>query len=224
MKYAILHEPVFSVLELKLKAGETVRAEAGAMICMSPSIELKAKTTGKGLFGALGAAMGGEKLFTSEYTAIEDDAELILGPAGPGDITHLFLKQETILAQSGSYLAGDASLELSSQGSFKAMIAGEGLFLQRISGTGDLWLSSYGAILQKELAPGEEYIVDTGNLVAFDGTMQYSLTKAARSLFSTFASGEGIICRFRGPGRIWIQTRNISAFAQLLFPFFPKEK
>jgi len=224
MQFTILHGPVFSVLQLKLKAGETIRAEAGAMICMSPTIELKAKPSGKGLFGALGAAMGGEKLFTSEYTAQEDGAEIVLAPAGPGDIVHLPLQGETILAQSGSYLAGDASLELSAQGSIKAMIAGEGLFLQRISGNGDLWLSSYGAMMQKELGPGEEYIVDTGNLVAFDGTMRYFLTKAAKGIFSTIASGEGFVCRFQGPGRIWIQTRNISAFAQLLFPFFPKEK
>lgn len=224
MQFEILHGPVFSVLQLKLKAGETIRAEAGAMICMSPAIELKAKTTGKGFLGALGAAMGGEKIFTSEYTAQQDGAEIVLGPAGPGDIVHLSLQGETILAQSGSYLAGDASLELSAQGSITAMIAGEGLFLQRITGSGDLWLSSYGAMMQKELAPGEEYIVDTGNIVAFDGTMRYSLTKAAKGLFSSLASGEGVVCRFQGPGRIWIQTRNISAFAQLLFPFFPREK
>jgi uncharacterized protein (TIGR00266 family) len=102
------------------------------------------------------------------------------------------------------------------------MVSGEGLFLQRISGSGDLWLSSYGAVMIKELSVGEEYVVDTGNMIAFDESVTYSINKAAKGLFSSFASGEGLVCRFRGPGRVWIQTRSLGGLAKLLMPFFPK--
>lgn len=224
MKHSIEHGPVFSVLRIVLSAGETIRAEAGAMICMSPDVELKAKTTGKGVFGAIGAMVGGESFFASEYTAITDGQEVVFGPGSPGDIIHIPVDGGTVFAQSGAYLAGSPELTLSTQGSLKALVSGEGLFLQKITGTGDLWLSSYGAVMRMDLGPGEEYVVDTGNMVAFDETVTYKITTAARSLFSSFAGGEGLVCRFRGPGRVWIQTRNISTLARLLRPFFPKPK
>lgn len=224
MKFSIEQGPVFSILRVTLGAGEPIRAEAGAMISMSPTVQLQAKTSGKGLFGALGAMVGGEGLFASEYTGTAEGSEVVFGPGGPGDIVHIPVSGSTIFAQSGAYLAGSTSLQLSTQGSFKAMISGEGLFLQKITGSGDLFLTSYGAVLVKELAAGEEYVVDTGNMVAFEESVTYSLSKAAKGLFSTLASGEGLVCRFRGPGKVWMQTRSLSALAHLLAPFFPSHK
>jgi uncharacterized protein (TIGR00266 family) len=221
MKFSIEQQPVFSVLRLILEAGEQIRAEAGAMISMSGTVELKAKASGKGVLGTLGAMMGGESLFAAEYTAGTSGDELILAPSYPGDILHLPLKNETIFAQSGAFLAGSTQLQLSSQGSLKALVSGEGLFLQKISGSGDLWLASYGAIIEKRLSAVDEYVVDTGNMVAFEASLTYSIKTASRGLFSSVASGEGLVCRFRGPGRLWIQTRSISALAQTLKPYFP---
>jgi len=221
MKFSIEQRPVFSVLRLVFEAGEQIRAEAGAMISMSGTLELKAKTSGKGVLGTLGAMMGGESLFASEYTAGTSGDELLLAPSYPGDILHLPLQGETIFAQSGAYLAGSPHLQLSTQGSLKALVSGEGLFLQKISGSGDLWLASYGAIIEKQLNAGDEYIVDTGNMVAFDASLSYTIQTASRGLFSSMASGEGLVCRFRGPGRLWLQTRSISALAQTLKPYFP---
>jgi len=224
MKFTVEQGPVFSILRVALGNGETVRAEAGAMICMSTTVQLQAKTSGKGLFGALGAMVGGEGLFASEYTGTAEGSEVVFAPGGPGDIVHLPVKGATVFAQSGAYLAGSSSLQISTQGSLKAMVSGEGLFLQKITGDGELFLTSYGAVLVKDLAAGEEYMVDTGNMVAFEGSVTYTLAKAAKGLFSTLASGEGLVCRFRGPGKVWIQTRSLGALAQLLTPFFPSHK
>lgn len=223
MNFSIEHNPTFSILRVKLGPGEVVRAEAGAMICMSPSVQLQAKTSGKGLFGAIGAMAGGEGLFASEYTATKEGDEVVFGPGGPGDIVHIPVSGKAVFAQSGAYLAGSPSLQLSTQGSLKAMISGEGLFLQKVSGSGDLFLTSYGAVIVKELDVGEEYVVDTGNMVAFEESVNYSINKAAKGLFSTLASGEGLVCRFRGPGKVWIQTRNLGVLAQLLAPYFSKK-
>jgi len=207
-----------------MERGEVLRAETGAMVAMSPGMELKAKTSGKGMLGALTAMVGGEGFFASEYCALTDGAEIILAPSGPGDIVHLALSEQTVFAQSGAYLAGSESIQLSTQGSLKALVSGEGLFLQKISGPGDVWLASYGAILIKELGPDEEYIVDTGHLVAFESSVGYKLAKASQGLFSTLASGEGLVCRFRGPGKIWMQSRNMVALARLIQPYIPKGK
>ena len=101
------------------------------------------------------------------------------------------------------------------------MVAGEGLFLQKISGSGTLFINSYGAIIQKDLDPGEKYIVDTGHIVAFEESATFQIKKAAKGIFSTLASGEGFVCEFTGPGKIWIQTRNISSFVQLMQKLLP---
>lgn len=221
MKHTIEFGPVFSIIKLQMEAGEKIKAEAGAMVSMSPSIELKTTTTGKGFFGAIGAMVGGESLFSSEFTA-NDSGELVLAPSAPGDIVHIPMNGGTILAQGGAYLAGSKDLTITAQGSFKAMFSGEGLFLSKITGQGDLFVSSYGAVYTKTLAQGELYRVDTGHIVAFDETVTYKLKKAAKGIFSSLASGEGLVGEYSGPGRIWIQTRNIRSLAQLLMPFLPK--
>lgn len=221
MKFQIANGPVFTTLAVSLERGEKIRAEAGAMVAMGPSIELQAKASGKGLLGTLAAAVGGEALFGSLFTAREAD-ELLLAPSVPGDIVHLRLNGETLLAQGGSYLAGSDDLELSTQGSLRGMIGGEGLFLSKISGTGDLFLTAYGAVIEKTLAPGESYIVDSGHIVAFEASVSYQLRTAAKGLFSTFASGEGLVAEYRGPGRLWIQTRNLKALAGILSPLLQR--
>ncbi len=221
MQYAIENGPVFTTLTIQFEQGESFKAEAGAMVSMSNTIELKAKGAGKGLFGSLKAAVGGEALFASLYTAERGPGELLLAPATPGDVIQFDLAG-TILAQGGAYLAGDPELDLSTQGSLKAMISGEGLFLSKISGNGKLFLNSYGAVYDKTLAPGEQYIVDTGHIVAFEDTVTYKLRKASKGIFSTLASGEGLVCDYTGPGKIWVQTRNLSAFGALIARLMPK--
>ena len=221
MRFEIENRPVFTTLKINLNRGESVKAEAGAMVSMSPTIQLQAKSSGKGIFGAIKSVAGGESLFASLFTAENGNGELILAPTTPGDIIQFHISGNTIMAQSGAYLAGSPDLELSTQGSFKAMVSGEGLFLQKISGTGEVFLNSYGAVYERTLAHGEQYIVDSGHIVAFEESARYTIKKAAKGLFSTLASGEGLVCNFTGPGKIWIQSRNLSGFAALLARLLP---
>ena len=190
---------------------------------MSPTIEIQSKKQGKGLGGMLKAAVGGEGLFATLFTASGGAGEVVLAPPVPGDIIAFDMVGNTILAQSGAYLAGSDGLELSTQGSFKAMISGEGLFLQKISGNGKVFLNSYGAVFVKQLASGEHYILDTGHLVAYEDSAGYTLRKAAKGLFSTLVSGEGLVCDFTGPGKVWVQTRNLKGFAGVIASLMPKQ-
>ncbi len=223
MDFKIENSPVFTTLTVSLQVGESFKAEAGAMVSMSPGIELKSKKQGKGLGGMLKAAVGGEGLFSSVFTAASGAGEVVIAPSSPGDIIGFDMSGNTILAQSGAYLAGTEGLELSTQGSFKAMISGEGLFLQKITGNGKVYLNSYGAVYVRELAAGEHYILDTGHLVAYEDSASYTLKKAAKGLFSTLASGEGLVCDFTGPGKLWMQTRNLKGFASLIANLMPKK-
>lgn len=221
MEFKIEHGPVFTTLRILMKQGEQIRAEAGAMVSMTPTLKLEAKSSGKGLLGTLKAAVGGESFFASLFTAESGDGELILAPGPLGDILQMDIKGNTIYAEGGAYLAGAPTLDISTKGSFKALISGEGLFLQKITGNGVVFLNTYGAIYERTLKPGEVYIVDTGHIVAFDESVTYKIKKASKGIFSTIASGEGLVCEYTGPGKLWFQTRNLSSLAQLLNRFLP---
>ena len=221
--YEVLHQPSFALAVIKLQTEQSIQAETGAMVSMSANIELQAQMKG-GLFGALKRAAGGESAFVSTFTARGGPGEVTLAPGGPGDIAALEMGNQVFFVQSSSYLAGDTGLTIDTRwGGAKSFFGGEGLFVLQVSGTGVLILSSFGAIHRKRLAAGERYVVDTGHLVAWEGTTQYTLRKAAAGFFRSMVSGEGVVAEFVGPGEILIQTRNLAAFAGLMRPFFPTQ-
>lgn len=221
--FEILHQPSFSLAVLQLQSGQSIQAEAGAMVSMSANVELQSEMKG-GLMGALKRAVGGESAFISTFTARGGPGEVTLAPGTPGDIAAVEMSNQLFYVQSSSYLAGDASLAIDTRwGGAKSFFGGEGLFVLQVQGTGLLLISSFGAIHRKRLAAGERYVVDTGHLVAWEGTTQYTLRKAAAGFFRSLVSGEGIVAEFTGPGELLIQTRNLAAFAGMLKPFFPSQ-
>ncbi|MEA2173668.1 MAG: hypothetical protein QOD00_1260 [Blastocatellia bacterium] len=221
--WEVLHQPSFSLAVVQLQPEQSILAEAGAMVSMSANIELQSQMKG-GLMGAIKRAAGGESAFVSTFTARGGPGEVTLAPGAPGDIAGLELNNQVFYVQSSSYLAGDASLTVDTKwGGAKSFFGGEGLFVLQVTGAGLLLISSFGAIHRKRLQAGERYVVDTGHLVAWEGTTQYTLRKAAAGFFRSMMSGEGIVAEFTGPGEILIQTRNLQAFAGLLKPFFPSQ-
>ncbi len=222
-RYEVLHQPAFSLAVIQLQAEQSIQAEAGAMVSMSANIELQAQMKG-GLFGAIKRAAGGESAFVSTFTARGGPGEVTFAPGAPGDIAAIEMNNQSFYVQSSSYLAGDASLTVDTKwGGAKSFFGGEGLFVLLVQGRGLLLVSSFAAIHRKVLQPGERYVVDTGHLVAWEGTTQYTLRKAAAGFFRSMMSGEGIVAEFSGPGELLIQTRNLAALAGLLKPFFPTQ-
>jgi uncharacterized protein (TIGR00266 family) len=221
--FEILHQPSFSLAVLQLQAEQSIQAESGAMVSMSANVELQSQMKG-GIFGAIKRAAGGESAFISTFTARGGPGEVTLAPGAPGDIAAIELSGQPFFVQSSSYLAGDASLSVDTKwGGAKSFFSGEGLFVLLVQGQGLLLVSSFGAIYRKQLRAGERYVVDTGHLVAWEGSMQYTLRKAASGFFRSIMSGEGIVAEFSGPGELLIQTRNLAALAGLLKPFFPTQ-
>ena len=222
--WEILHQGAFALAVVNLQPEQSISAEAGAMVSMSGNIDLHSEMKG-GIFGALKRAVGGESAFVSTFTAKGYAGEVTLASGAPGDVAGIEMRNQNFLVQSSSYLAGDTSLQVETKfGGAKSWLGGEGLFLLSVTGTGLLLISSFGAIHRKKLRQGEQYVVDTGHLVAWEGHMQYNLRKAAKSgFFRSFLSGEGMVAEFAGPGELLIQTRNLAAFAGLLKPFFPSQ-
>jgi uncharacterized protein (TIGR00266 family) len=232
LRYQILYQPSFSLAVVALERGERIMAESGAMVSMSPTIRVEAGMSGGGIFGAVKSAIGGESLFRTTFTAENGPGEVTLAPSTLGDVMAVELTGTRFLVQPGSYLAGNPDLAVSIQGTMRGMLSGEGLFLLTVEGSGLLLLSSFGAIHAKQLAPGEEYIVDTGHIVAFESTVEYRLEKATgkaqgvggflKGIVQSALSGEGLVCRYRGPGKIYLQTRQMPSFVRQLLPFLPK--
>jgi uncharacterized protein (TIGR00266 family) len=166
------------------------------------------------------AALGGESMFINTFTA-EDDAEITMAPAFPGDLRQMRLENETLYVQSGSYMASTGEIDIDTKwGGAKTFFSGEGFFLLKLTGTGDLLVSSYGAIREIALEPGQKMIVDTGHVVAFSQSVGYEVHKVG-GWKQTILSGEGLVVHLTGPGRALLQTRSAHALAGWLAPLLP---
>lgn len=190
------------------------------MVSMSPTIELQSKASG-GLGKVFGRMLGGESLFQSTFTAQHGPGEVILAPPTPGDIMPVMMQGNSLIVSSGCYLAGDTSLEMETITSVRGLFGGEGLFMLRMKGVGQLLVSAFGAIHTVQLHAGHQYVVDSGHVVAFTDGMQYDVSRAARGLLGSLTSGEGFVFRFAGPGTIYIQTRTPAGFGSWLSRYLP---
>lgn len=216
-----MFSPDYAVARLTMRAGETIIAEPGAMVAMTPNIALKAQMSQGGVLGSLKRSLlGGESFFTSTFTA-EGDAELLLGTGQPGDILCLDLNDETVFVQSGGFIACTEGIKVDTAwGGARSFFGQMGLFLLKISGTGKLFIGSFGALHPVDIAPGQDFVIDNGHVVCFTDNTSYTVDKSGG--FKTFlTSGEMLVCRFRGPGRVWLQTRNPDAFSDWIDRFRP---
>lgn len=207
MKFEILYRPAHSLARVWLEPGESVVAESGAMVGMSSHLELR--TESRGTRSGLGRLLGGESFFRNTFVAREAPGELLLAHPLRGDMAVLEVRPQGYFLQSGSFIASTPNVELSTRvGGFKTFFAGEGLFVLQASCTsiGQLLVGAFGGI--EQLDCDGTLVVDTGHLVAWDTSLDYSVGRSARGWIASFLSGEGLVCHFRGRGRIWIQSRN----------------
>lgn len=222
--FNIAHAPAYASLNLKLRANQTVLVESGGMAAMDTCIKMKSKVRG-GLMKGIGRMLGGESLFVSEFTAVGQPGELMISPGVPGDIQHYRLTGKNgLLVQSSGFVAASPTVQMDTkfQG-FKGFFSGESLFLIKVTGSGDFWFSSYGAIL--EIPVSGDYIVDTGYIVAFEDTLRYNVEMLGglswKGLRTGILGGEGLVCRFQGQGKLWVQSRNLYPLINFLNPFRP---
>jgi uncharacterized protein (TIGR00266 family) len=223
--YEIEHSPSYASLRLDLQPQQTVIVEAGAMAAMDSCIQMKSKMRG-GLGKGVGRMVSGESLFLSEFTAKNQAGQLFLSPGVSGDIQHYFLNGNSLILQSSGFVASGKNVDLETQfQGFKGVFSGESLFFIKATGIGDLWFSSYGAIM--EINVTGDYVVDTGYIVGFENTLNYQVEVMGGLSFNNLRTGlfggEGLVCRFRGEGRLWIQTRNLSSLLNFFYPFRPVE-
>jgi len=220
MDATVDHRPSFALLTVDLERDEAIQAEAGAMVSHDAGIDVETAATG-GLLGSLKrSVLGAESFFMNTFRATEPGA-VSFAPPLPGDIVGHELQDETLYVQSGSYLAATPAVEVdTSFGGARTFFGSEGLFLLALEGSGPAFLASYGAIHERELDAGERFVVDTGHIVAFEETATFDVRRVG-GLKSTLFSGEGLVCEFEGPGRVWLQSRSQDSFLAWLIPQLP---
>jgi len=220
MKFTIKHQPSYSLLHIDLAAGERVKSEAGSMVYMSPGLNIKTQLGGGVLSALARRFLGGESLFLNEYTAGPTGGIIGLAGSMVGDIAHMPLNNKSVLVQAGSYLCSSPAISLKPRfGGLRTLFGGEGLFLLDVSGSGDLFISSYGTIVRIDIDGA--YTVDTGHIVAFENTLSFRVSSIG-GWTSTLLSGEGIVCKFSGKGSLWIQSRIPSGFINWLTKLLPR--
>ncbi|MCB8988933.1 MAG: TIGR00266 family protein [Ardenticatenaceae bacterium] len=223
MKVEVRYQPSYSLAMVTLDAGEAIQTESGAMVGMSPDLEMETAASGGFLKSLSRSMFGGESFFLNTYTAKKAGDSVALAPPLPGDIAVIELQDEELLVQSGSYLASSKGVNVDTKWSgAKTFFGSEGLIMLRVSGTGTLIISSYGAIHAMELAAGQSYVIDTGHLVTFQEHMNYRVKKVA-GWKSTLFSGEGLVAELTGPGKLTLQTRSQDSFLAWLLPKIPKQ-
>jgi uncharacterized protein (TIGR00266 family) len=210
MQIEIRNRPSFANLLVQLARGDRIVAESDAMASMSSAISLTTRWNGGFFRALLRKVFGGESLFINEFST-SSHGELVLSQPFPGDIECLDLRGNGLYLQPGAFLACDPQVTLGlGYAGLASFLAREGLFRLKVQGAGRIWFGAYGGILAKDI--DGEYVVDSGHLVAYEPSIQLRLGMAG-SLFSSVLSGEGLILRMRGQGRIYLQTRSMSGLA-----------
>lgn len=231
ISHAITHGPSFAMLRVDLQPGQVVVSEAGAMVARHSNVAMEVKmNAGKsaGFFAKVWTLMiafvrkivGGETFFVNHFSAPQPGSVWI-APTLSGQISHRRLNPgEKLVLSSGAFVASAGDIDIKMKfGGLKSILAKEGAFMLELSGNGDLWFTSYGGIHAIDI--NGPYMVDNGHVVGYEGQITMNIKSAGGGLLGFMASGEGLVCEFNGQGRIYIQSRNLSALVGWLTPLMP---
>jgi uncharacterized protein (TIGR00266 family) len=230
MQTFIEHGPAFAWLRVQLAAGETIRAEAGAMVRRTGSVQMETRLNAgfqpsvfrliwAFLVALMRKVLGNETMFINDFSTTTT-GEVVLAPTFSGNITQKSLTAgQSLFVQTGGYLASTGSVDMRLRfGGLRSFFGGEGLVLLECSGQGDVFVNSYGGVVAVPV--NGKFIVDTGHIVAFDGVLDFRV-RSVGGAKSFFFSGEGLVCEFNGQGTVYIQSRNVNALVGWVTPLLP---
>jgi uncharacterized protein (TIGR00266 family) len=223
LNYRIFGENLPAV-SIRLNPGESIFTQSGGMTWMDNGIQMDTNMKG-GLMKGLGRMLTGESLFMATYTATQPNQEIVIASTFPGSIAAIELSGRSVIAQKSAFLCAQPTVTLGTfvtKGLGAGLFGGEGFILQRLAGFGTVLIEIDGSLVERVLAPGETVKVDTGNVAAFEDTVQYQ-AEMVKGFKNVLFGGEGLfLTTLTGPGKVWLQTMNLPGFAKSLIPFLPK--
>ncbi|QYG09087.1 MULTISPECIES: TIGR00266 family protein [unclassified Janthinobacterium] len=227
--------PVFSVtgdvdpfLHVSMKQGETIYCESDAMVMMETALDLKGKMT-----GGLGSAImrrfaNGESFFQQHIEAVRGSGDCLLSPTLPGAIEVVDVGARQYLLNDGAFVAATSGTEMKvrTQSIGNALFAQSGgFFVMETAGTGQVVVSGFGSMFQLDVEPGKDVVIDNSHVVCWDNSLKYEISVTTGggaggggiggflgNIVNSVTSGEGIVLRFSGSGKVFICSRNRDAF------------
>ena len=223
MKYEIKGDTLPVVL-CYLEGGEKMINEGGSMSWMSPNMKMETTTNG-GVGKAFGRMFAGEKMFQNVYTAEGGNGMIAFASSFPGSIRAFEITPgQDMVFQKSAFLAGEAGVHLSiffNKRFGAGLFGGEGFIMQRVSGQGIVFAEFDGHVIEYDLQPGQQIIVDTGHLAAMSATCGIDI-QSVPGVKNMLFGGEGLFNTvITGPGHVWLQTMPISNVAGILRPYLP---
>ena len=223
MRYQIQGETL-PVVICELESGEKMITEGGAMSWMSPNMLMETTSNG-GIGKAFGRAFSGEKMFQNIYTAQGGPGMIAFASSFPGSIKAFQLVPgQDMIFQKSAFLASEVGVQLSVRFRKKlgsGLFGGEGFIMQRVSGQGTMFAEFDGHVIEYELQPGQQIVIDTGHLAAMSATCSMDI-KSVPGVKNMLFGGEGIFNTvITGPGHVWLQTMPISNVAGAIRQYIP---
>lgn len=227
MNFELVGDAGFQLAKIYLGNGETAKIENGAMVYMQDvKLEGKLNSNKKGIGGFLGAMakslLSDESIFITQVMGTAANGVVAIAPTLPGKIARLEVGAHQYRLNDGAFFACDDSVsyKMQKQNLSQAVFGGSGgLFVMETEGQGDMLIASYGDMVEVECTPAKPVTIDNEHVVAWDASLSYSIEVASGTF--GFTTGEGLVNKFTGSGKILIQTRNISALADAVKPFLP---
>eukprot|EP00546_Thalassionema_frauenfeldii_P022267 CAMPEP_0178906962 /NCGR_PEP_ID=MMETSP0786-20121207/7108_1 /TAXON_ID=186022 /ORGANISM="Thalassionema frauenfeldii, Strain CCMP 1798" /LENGTH=420 /DNA_ID=CAMNT_0020578711 /DNA_START=235 /DNA_END=1498 /DNA_ORIENTATION=- len=195
------------VATITLQPGQTIRAESGSLVFMTPSIQME---TSSNMSDGMKRFMTGQALFVTDFTAKDTAGEVALAPPFPSKVLRINIQEYggELMCQKGAYIASNVgvNIDLAFTKNFSTgFFGGEGFVLQKLTGEGDVLLQASGALIRKDLDDDEELRVSSGTLVCFTNTIDYNV-QMMPGFKNVMFGGEGLfITTLKGPGTIWLQ-------------------
>lgn len=217
MKHTVHGAPSFAHIEFTLDSGETLIAESGTMSSMDADLDLKAKVNGN-IFGAfIRKIFGRESFFVNVITNnTGSPSKIMITQNAPGDMRAIKLNGGGFYIQPGAFVACEPGVQLKVKwAGFASLFAGEGLLRNYVSGQGAVFIGGYGAIYEKDI--DGEYIIDSSHIIGYSRDIKLKLGLSG-GIFSSFFSGEGLVARVEGKGKVYLQSRSLIGLAQYLNP------
>ena len=216
MKFDISGNPDYGDLTVAMEPGDAIWAESGGMNRMTSHLAMKTHMVGGLAQSVVRKFLGGESLFVAEYTASQLGF-VGISPATPGCVLHREMTGDSFMLTAGAFLACTPGMDLTPRfGGMRSFFSGEGVVLIEVTGTGDLFYNAFGGVVEREV--DGEFIVDTGHVVAWEPTLNYTISGMG-GLKQTLFSGEGLVMKFSGHGRLVLQTRHLGGLAGWLSPY-----
>jgi uncharacterized protein (TIGR00266 family) len=225
MRYEIMGGMLPSV-DVMLSPGESVYTESGGMAWMKGDIDMTTNTRG-GLLAGLGRSLAGESLFMTTYTCKSGEGLITFTPEAPGRIMVFSLMPgQSLICEKDAFMAAQETITLEMHFRKRlgaGIFGGEGFILQKVSGSGIVFLEISGDVRDYMLQPGEVMKVDPGHIALYEPSVDYDIT-TVKGITNALFSGEGLfLATLKGPGRVWLQSMPIHNLAAKIRQYIPSK-